>query len=146
MSAARGDLYLLIVDVTVCKVTPVILHGVVSPEVFGRLRGASFSLLSSFFGSSCRGHSHNWRGTTFSLGAPVGMSLLSSTSNSLIMCTTGALSIVGSSCQLPSLREQLLQLLSGSVKAAQSPSIAWTGEGYRGTLLIGNTPPHRPLQ
>ena len=32
MSAARGDLYLLIVDVTVCKVTPVILHGVESPE------------------------------------------------------------------------------------------------------------------
>ena len=32
MSAARGDLYLLIVDVPVCNVTPVILHGVVSPE------------------------------------------------------------------------------------------------------------------
>ena len=31
-SAARGDLYLLIVDVTVCKVNLVILHGVVSPE------------------------------------------------------------------------------------------------------------------
>ena len=29
---ACGDLYLLIVDVTVCKVTPVILHGVVSSE------------------------------------------------------------------------------------------------------------------
>ena len=32
MSAARGDVYLLIVDVTVCKVTPVIPHGVVFPE------------------------------------------------------------------------------------------------------------------
>ena len=32
MSAARGDLYLLRVNVTVCKVTPVILHGVVPPE------------------------------------------------------------------------------------------------------------------
>jgi len=32
VSAARGDLYLLIVDVTVCKVTPVILHGAISPE------------------------------------------------------------------------------------------------------------------
>ena len=31
-SAARGDLYLLTVDVTMCKVTPVIPHRVVSPE------------------------------------------------------------------------------------------------------------------
>ena len=30
-----GDLYLLIVDVTVCKVTAVILHGVVCPDVPG---------------------------------------------------------------------------------------------------------------
>ena len=34
MSTARGDVYLLIVDVTVCKDTPVILHGEVSPEIF----------------------------------------------------------------------------------------------------------------
>jgi len=33
--AARAGLYLLIEDVTVCdEVIPVILHGVVSPEVF----------------------------------------------------------------------------------------------------------------
>ena len=31
-SAARGDLYLLTVDLPVCKVSPVILHGVVSRE------------------------------------------------------------------------------------------------------------------
>jgi len=30
--AARGDLYPLTVDVTVCKVTPVIQHGAVSPD------------------------------------------------------------------------------------------------------------------
>ena len=32
------DLYLLIVDVTVCKVTPVILHAVVSPGCVPRQR------------------------------------------------------------------------------------------------------------
>ena len=33
-SEQAWEIYLLIVDVTVCKVTPVILHGVVSPEMF----------------------------------------------------------------------------------------------------------------
>ena len=36
MSAVRGDLYLLTVDVTVCKVTPAIIHVVVSPDSLSR--------------------------------------------------------------------------------------------------------------
>jgi len=37
--------YLRIVDVTVCKVTPIILHGVVSPEPSSGMGGAYASLL-----------------------------------------------------------------------------------------------------